>query len=107
VEIQLLRELAEELRRRVYSAGLRITQWHGPGALASYAMAHRGVKQHMGETSPEIREAARYAYAGGRFELYKLGRIVGPVYGIDINSAYPEAIAQLPSMTEGNVDLCH
>lgn len=101
VEIQYLRLLAEELRRRVYNAGLRITQWHGPGALASHAMRERGIKTHMAETSEKIREASRYAYAGGRFELFKVGRVNGPVYGIDINSAYPEAIAQLPSLSEG------
>lgn len=101
VEIQLLKVLAEELRERIYNAGLRISQWHGPGALATYAMRQHGIKQHMSETSPEIREAARYAYAGGRFELFRMGRITGPVYGIDINSAYPEAIAQLPSLVEG------
>jgi hypothetical protein len=102
LEIQLLRELAEELRKRVYHAGLRISQWHGPGALASYAMRDRGIKKHMADTSPEIREASRYAYAGGRFELYKFGRVVGPLFGIDINSAYPYAIAQLPSLSGGD-----
>ncbi len=101
IEVQLMRELAEELRKRVYNAGLRISQWHGPGALASYAMGQRRVKAHMADTSPEIRLAARYAYAGGRFELYKCGRIEGPVYGYDINSAYPYAISQLPSLTDG------
>jgi len=101
VEIQLLKDLAEELRRRVYNAGLRITQWHGPGALASYAMGQHGIRAHMADTSPEIREAARYAYAGGRFELFKVGRILGPIYGVDINSAYPYAITQLPSLIDG------
>jgi hypothetical protein len=52
-------------------------------------------------TSPDpVRSAARYAYAGGRFELYKVGRIEGPIYSIDINSAYPYAISQLPSFDD-------
>lgn len=101
VEIQLYAKLADELRRRVYNAGLRITQWYGPGALATYKMVEQGTKLHMGQSSPEIREAARYAYAGGRFELFKVGRVRGPVYGIDINSAYPHAISQLPSLVDG------
>lgn len=101
VEIQLLKVLAEELRKRVYNAGLRISQWHGPGALATYAMRQHDIKRHMAESPKEVRLAARYGYAGGRFELYKLGRVEGPVYGIDINSAYPHAIAQLPSLAEG------
>lgn len=100
-EIELVRLVAEELRRRLYGAGLRIREWHGPGALASYANKEHGTKEHMDITSDEIRRAARYAYAGGRFELYKVGRVRGPVYGLDINSAYPFAIAQLPSLQGG------
>jgi DNA polymerase type B, organellar and viral len=101
VEIQLLQELATELRKRVYNAGLRITQWHGPGALSSYAMNDHKIGQHMTVCNDDIREAARYAYAGGRFELFKLGRIQGPVWSLDINSAYPEAISLLPSLSDG------
>jgi len=101
VEIEMVRLVAEELRRRLYSAGLRIREWHGPGALASYANKQHGTKEHMTVAPDAVRRAARYAYAGGRFELYKAGRIVGPVYGIDINSAYPYAISQLPSLADG------
>lgn len=102
VEIQMLRELADILRKRVYEAGLRISRWYGPGALASYAMQHNRIKEHMnGSTQSEIRTAARYAYAGGRFELFKVGRYCQPVYSVDINSAYPFAITQLPSLSEG------
>lgn len=101
LEIQNLRELAEELRKRVYAAGLPITEWHGPGALASLSMKQHNIKAHMKVNSDDIRLASRYAYAAGRFELYKVGRIAGPVYGIDRNSAYPYALTKLPSLTEG------
>lgn len=100
-EIVLLRQLAEELRRRLYGAGLRITSWHGPGALASYALRQHGVKKAMAVCPPEVREAARYAYAGGRFEMFRLGRTLGPIYSVDINSAYPFAISRLPSLATG------
>ncbi len=100
-EIKLLSALAEELRRNLYGAGLRIKDWHGPGALASYVLNQNKIKQHMMRNNDEIRLASRYAYAGGRFEPYKVGRVLGPVYGIDINSAYPYGITQLPSLTEG------
>lgn len=100
-EIQCIRELAEELRRRLYGAGLRITQWHGPGALATYALRTHGVKQFMGVAPDAVREAARYAYAGGRFEMYHLGRYDGPIYSLDINSAYPHGIRQLPDLSSG------
>jgi DNA polymerase type B, organellar and viral len=102
LEIQLLRDLAQELRTRVYDAGLKITQWHGPGALASYALRQHRIKTHMAEGPREVRDAARYAYAGGRFELYKLGSRRGRIFSVDINSAYPYAISQLPSLAQGH-----
>lgn len=100
-EILCMRRLAEELRKRLYGAGLRITEWHGPGALASYALRQHGIKQVMAKCPDEVREAARYGYAGGRFEIFLLGRTVGPVYSLDINSAYPFAISRLPNLTNG------
>lgn len=101
LEIEMLRVLADELRKRVYGAGFRITQWHGPGALASYALRQHDVKEHMRISPDAVREAARYAYAGGRFEMYRLGRTIGPIYSVDINSAYPFAITRLPSLSSG------
>lgn len=96
-EILLMQELASVLRDRIYAAGLPITKWYGPGALASLALTQHGIKQHMQVFPDEVRRASRYAYAAGRFELFRVGRITGPVYGIDINSAYPFALSQLPS----------
>lgn len=101
VEIQCVRELAETLRKRLYGAGFRITSWHGPGSLASYALRQHGMQDHMAESPPEVREAAKYAYAGGRFEMFKLGRTTGPIYSLDINSAYPYGISKLPSLASG------
>lgn len=101
IEIDMLRVLAEELRKRLYGAGLRITQWHGPGALASYELRQRGMQTHMGICPEPVRSAARYAYAGGRFEMFRLGRILGPIYSVDINSAYPFGITRLPSLAGG------
>jgi hypothetical protein len=100
-EIVMLRELAIELRARLYGAGLRINQWHGPGALASYTLKKHGVKAHMAQCPDSVRSAASYGYAGGRFEMFKLGRTTGPIYSLDINSAYPYGIAQLPSLSIG------
>lgn len=100
-EILLLKQLAEELRRRLYGAGLRITKWHGPGALASYALRQHGIKNAKAVCPPEVREAARYGYAGGRFEIFQLGRTTGPVYSVDLNSAYPFGITRLPDLSTG------
>lgn len=100
-EIGLLQQLAEELRRRLYGAGLRITSWHGPGALASFALRQHRVQDIKAHCPDPVREAARYGYAGGRFEIFQLGRTVGPIYSLDINSAYPFGITRLPDLTTG------
>ena len=100
-EIEMVRLVAEKLRKLLYSAGLRIREWHGPGALATYANIQHSTKLHMAVSSDAVRRAARYAYAAGRFELFKAGRIKRPIHGIDINSAYPYAISQLPDLTDG------
>lgn len=100
-EIKMLQSLAEELRKRLYGAGFRITSWHGPGALASYVLRQHGLKQHMTHSPDEVREAARYGYAGGRFEMFHIGRTRGPVYSLDINSAYPYGITGLPDLSTG------
>lgn len=101
LEIAMLVQLAHALRRNLYGAGLRISQWHGPGALASFVLRRERIDESMAVTPDAVREASRYAYAGGRFEIFQLGRTLGPIYAVDINSAYPNAIAKLPNLTRG------
>lgn len=101
LEIELLEKLATKFRDLVYSAGLPIRDWYGPGALASYAMSRNHIKEHKAECPIEVKTASRYAYAGGRFELFHVGNYQDGVFGIDINSAYPHGISQLPSLAGG------
>lgn len=100
-EVRLLVELMNKFRGLLYGAGFNIRHWHGPGAIASLLLRQKNVQQHMAESREEVREAAQYAYAAGRFESFYTGLQVGPVWGLDINSAYPEAIALLPSLANG------
>jgi hypothetical protein len=58
-------------------------------------------RTHPGIVPDAVNDAAQYAYAGGRFELFKCGRYLGKVWQYDLNSAYPWAIAQLPSLAHG------
>lgn len=102
IEIQMLRELAEELRNRLYNVDLRITQWHGPGALASYVLRKHRIQDAKSVCPRPVRTAAKYGYAGGRFEIFRLGRTSGKtIYSLDINSAYPYGISQLPNLRSG------
>lgn len=101
-EIRVTEAMINKLADLMEEVDLHINQWYGPGALANYVYKKNLVKAHKdSRPSREITEAARYAYAGGRFEMFRAGHFRGPVWGIDINSAYPDAIRYLPSLSEG------
>lgn len=100
-EVQLMAVVAETLRTNLYKVGLEVTKWYGGGALGSYLHKTHNTKQYMREARIPIKTAAQYAYAGGRFELFKIGRTPGKLYNKDINSAYPDAIRMLPCLKHG------
>lgn len=100
-EVELTVALMSKFRDLLYGAGFNIRHWHGPGAIASLLLRQQGVHQHMAETPEGVQEAARYAYAAGRFEPFLTGRRQESAWGLDINSAYPEAMTQLPSLANG------
>jgi hypothetical protein len=104
LELRLLPELAENIRRAAYEGGFRIHSWHGPGALASYALRYNGMHKFMsGDTIPSwARYAVRAAYAGGRFQGWQCGKYSGPVWTLDKNSAYLHAMAMLPRLDNGS-----
>lgn len=95
-ELQYLVRLCVTLRDYLHTADIRISKWHGPGAVASAALRQRGFKRVS--TPEDVNRAAQFGYAGGRFEAFKIGLYDGPVWQYDIRSAYPAAIATLPSL---------
>jgi hypothetical protein len=107
-EIILMKRTFEKFRDVMCRAGFPLKEWYGPGALANYINATRGIRTHLvgvqvtGELPPPVHEASKVAFSGGRFELFQAGRIKGPVYAIDINSAYPYALTKLPSFERGS-----
>lgn len=101
-EISLLPPLMDKIRTAAYAGGFFISEWHGPGALASYALKYNGVKQYKSKNVPvEVRYAIQSAYAGGRFQGWRCGLYDGPVYTADINSAYIFACSLLPRLDRG------
>lgn len=102
LEVALLSRLIGVLREHLNSAKLRPTAWYGPGALATAVMRREGIKNAMCDSPDKVRRAARFAYAGGRFEMFKYGDSRRPVYEYDINSAYPAAIQHLPNLQQGD-----
>ena len=99
-ELTLLVRMMNILREDFLSAGIKPSRWHGPGAIAGEALNKYGVKVSR-DIPKEVLRAAQYAYAGGRFEQFQLGRYADIVYEYDIRSAYPAAIAQLPNISQG------
>lgn len=105
-EILALQELAEEFRDIMFRADFILSQWHGPGALANYIRRTNKLIQHEwggkeDNLTPPLHEAIKSGYYGGHFEEYKVGRVLGPIHSYDINSAYPAAFCEIPSLAEG------
>lgn len=101
MELRLMVDLMDTIRKDANNAGFFIGQWHGPGAFASYALRKHGMGDHKRVTPEEILPAVRTAFAGGWFERFKAGVHDGPVYTADINSAYAYAASLLPSLAAG------
>lgn len=101
-ELRLLVILMDRLRENLNGAGIQVSKWHGPGAIADSLFKKHGIKSHITREQPSaVREAAQHAYAGGRFEQFYCGKYDGRVYQYDIRSAYPFAITGLPSLNGG------
>lgn len=113
-EIQLLRRVFETFRDVMCRAGFPLKEWYGPGALANFINARYeirpklvGVQTTSNILPSAVHEASKRAFSGGRFELFQAGRTVGPVYAVDINSAYPYALTMIPSFAEGEGEWVH
>ena len=100
-ELDNLLALMHELRERLNKVTLRPRRWDGPGAVASALLLREKVKDAMCETPAAVAQAARYAYAGGRFEVIKFGHVEREVYEYDVNSAYPSALRHVPNLARG------
>jgi DNA polymerase type B, organellar and viral len=101
-ELSMLVRVMDKLREHFHEVGLDLTKWYGPGAVANQVLKKYNIAIHMSKDVPaEVTNASQYAYAGGRFEQFKLGCHTDTVYEYDIRSAYPAAIAQLPSLSNG------
>lgn len=110
-ECRYLSFLMRDLITHVDEFGLRLTGYHGSGAIASAWMKQNKIKDYLPrreETdSPGVfnlsglpEEIALCAYFGGRFEISEMG-FMGALYGYDINSAYPHITCSLPCLAHG------
>lgn len=107
-EIVLMQRTFVKFRDVMAKAGFLLKDWYGPGALANFINSKYDIRTHLagvqvtsGMLPPDVHEASKHAFSGGRFELFRAGRVAGPVYSVDINSAYPYALTKLPSFEKG------
>lgn len=100
-ELVALTMLVYELRKRLNNARLRPRRWDGPGAVAAALFGRENVKRGLAICPDPVAQAARFAYAGGRFEPFLFGHVKEECYEYDINSAYPSAMRVLPNLNRG------
>lgn len=101
-ELETLVEVMDKVRDAIGGLGLKCNRWDGAGAVAASILREHKIREFMSEPPPEIIDAARTAYAGGRIEVCKIGVHKGAVYDYDINSAYPSVMAHLPCLLHGD-----
>ena len=104
-ECRYLSVLVRDLLTNFERAGLPLTRYHGPGAVASEWYRKQRIKNYIGTAGlpddPYAPEPGVWighsAYYGGRFEICQTG-YVGDLYAYDINSAYPHIMSSLPCL---------
>lgn len=97
LECLLLEQLMSAVAREAQNVGIRPSYWTGAGALAQAFLK----KHHAPINVPladDIRAAAQSAFHAGRFECSVTGPVNRTVYELDLASAYPWAITQLPCL---------
>jgi hypothetical protein len=103
-EIGLMPALMDLVRDMCYDAGLQITAWHGPGALASFIIRQEGILEWKSDENlvPQAVKLARaHAFAGGWFYSWMCGLWPSKAYSHDINSAYLYAATLMPRLDNG------
>lgn len=100
-ELSALVDMMDKLRQSIKDLDLVITRFDGAGSIASAIFKKHDVKKHIAQLPDQVQIAAQHAYFGGRIEIGKFGRHEGRIYNYDINSAYPFAQHDLPSLAHG------
>lgn len=102
MECDLLCQLMNRVRDSLLSEKIPLNKWFGAGSIAEAIFRKEGMGPHIQvpaineNPNPLFEEAVLGGYFGGRFELFKQG-IIPSSHQYDINSAYPSAMADLPS----------
>lgn len=102
LECQKMAEQARTLIQAHDAAGLPLKTFYGAGSTSTVMLKQMGVKRHISEPPPQMKEAVARAFSGGRFEVGQIGSILGEVHAYDISNAYPYQLCQLPCLIHGH-----
>jgi hypothetical protein len=90
---------------------IHISNWYGPGAVAGAVLKNLDIiKNHYGDDiravdPAPVQVAAHHAFSAGNIQLMKVGHAPGlELHSMDVASAYPHAMTQLPSLAGGRWD---
>ena len=103
-ELAMLVSVMDIVRTDFHEVGVDPGEWYGPGAVANKVFNREKIPISR-EIPTEVLDVSQFAYAGGRFEPFALGRHANTVWEYDIHSAYPEATTHLPDITRGSWEL--
>lgn len=108
-ECELLVLVMDKLASALWQANIYLTSWHGAGSIAGTLLHQHHIEEHLSfETwSQSVRDASMWAYFGGRIEVFRQGIIPAPTFDYDVVSAYPSAIVDLPSLSDGEWFITH
>jgi hypothetical protein len=114
LENEILSRVMRQLNKGFVHDNIRLKkdQWYGPGQAAqawlkeinaptSDEVNGNKFKEIEGAVPQYAKDAARWSYYGGWFEIFNHGPVPGTSYEYDINSAYPNIIADLPCLLHG------
>lgn len=101
LECDLLVRAMTRLRDGMLAVGIAPSHWYGAGAIATALLRRHGARAHTDcQPSPDATPAVMAAYFGGRIDVHQLGTFA-PAWTHDLRSAYPAALASLPSLQGG------
>lgn len=96
LENRLLSRLMDRMQSGYREMGIRIpaNKWYGPGSAVNIWL--NAINAPIASArATELEDALRASYYGGRFEITAHGPC-GTLHEYDINSAYPDAMSELP-----------
>jgi len=105
-DAQLTQQLAELFLHTLADMNLYPRKLISTGYISAqhFIKIHDSNIRELYNEFPELIEFAFKSYAGGKFEVYKRG-FSDTLYEYDINSAYPDEIANLYDLTNCRVDV--